>query len=185
MQFQDRVKLITANLNDFLRLYKRPDHLDQNGALIEMREMAEEMNGLMPTSFGPEDLAGRVNEALRRVRQTYKGRGWPTVSHMVDAMNATARTAVAVVDGAAPKWRLDPLEIAARRINEGEAVGDEWLYGRNALLLTRTGRVTGQKLQEYRDSFADSLRELYETAEAENMLSRMMQRHADAEAMGA
>jgi len=52
MDYNQRIRLITAQINDFLRLYKRPDHLDQETALAEMREMAEEINLLnAPDSF--------------------------------------------------------------------------------------------------------------------------------------
>lgn len=184
MQFQDRVRLITAKLNDFLRLYKRPDHLDQNGALVELREMAEEMNALMPTSFGPEDLAGRINDALRFVRQTYKGRAWPTVSHMVDAMErvATRKGAVAATDEA-PKWQLDPLAIAARRMNEGEQVGDGWLYGRDALRLMASGLVPAETFRKYRSALYFDAKAKSGEDSARTMEANWIARHEAAEAL--
>lgn len=185
MQFQDRVRLITAKLNEFLRLYRRPEHLDQNGALIELREMAEEMNSLIPTSFAPSDLEGRITDALRFVRQTYKGRAWPTVSHMVDAMErvATRKGAVAVTDEA-PKWQLDPLAIAARRMNEGEHVGDGWLYGRDALRLMASGLVPAETFRKYRSALYFDAKAKSGEDNARTMEANWIARHEAAEALG-
>lgn len=183
MQFQDRVRMITAQLNDFLRLYKRPEHLDQNGALIELREMAEEMNSLMPTSFGPGDLEARITDALRMVRQTYKGRSWPTVSHMIDAMDRVAKRsggAVAIADEA-PKWSLDPLAIMARRMNEGEAVGDEWLYGQNAARLIASGLVPADTLRKYRSALYFAAKDGSGADNAKTMEAAWLERHKAAE----
>lgn len=185
MQFQDRVRLITAKLNEFLRLYKRPEHLDQNGALVELREMAEEMNALMPTSFGPSDLEARITDALRMIRQTYKGRAWPTVSHMVEAMERVAKRSggtVAIADEA-PKWELDPLAIAARRMNEGEAVGDSWLYGRDALRLMQSGLVPADTMRKYRSALYFEAKAKSGEDNARTMEANWIARHEAAEAL--
>lgn len=183
MQFQDRVRMITSQLNDFLRLYKRPDHLDQNAALIELREMAEEMNGLIPTSFSPSDLEGRIRDALRFIRQTYKGRSWPTVSHMVDAMERVAKRSggdVAIANEA-PKWALDPLAVMAGRMNEGEAVGDEWLYGQNAARLIASGLVPADTMRKYRSALYFAAKDDCGADIAKTMEAGWLARHAAAE----
>lgn len=184
MQFQDRVRLITAKLNEFLRLYKRPDHLDQNAALIELREIAEEMNALMPTSFGPGDLEARITDALRFVRQTYKGRSWPTVSHMVDAMERVASKRGEKVENLeAPKWELDPLAVAARRMNEGELVGDGWLYGRDALRLMQSGLVPADTIRKYRSALYFEAKAKSGEDNARTMEAAWIARHEEAEAL--
>lgn len=188
MQFQDRVRLITAKLNEFLRLYKRPEHLDQNGALVELREMAEELNALMPTSFGPGDLEARITDALRMIRQTYKGRSWPTVSHMVDALeNVTKRKGgtVAVANDEAPKWELDPLAVMARRMNEGEAVGDGWLYGRDALRLMTSGLVPADTIRKYRSALYFEAKAKSGEDNARTMEAAWIARHEAAEGLAA
>ena len=184
MQFQDRVRMITAKLNEFLRLYKRPEHLDQNAALIELREIAEEMNSLMPTSFGPGDLEARITDALRMVRQTYKGRSWPTVSHMVEAMERVAKRAgVPAVESAAPKWELDPMAVAARRMNDGDFVGDGWLYGRDALRLMQSGLVPADTLRKYRSALYFDAKAKSGEDNARTMEAAWIARHEEAEAL--
>lgn len=187
MQFQDRVRIITAKLNDFLRRYKRPDHLDQSEALNELREMAEELNGLMPASFSPEDLAARIDAALRHIRQTYKGRAWPTVSHMVDAMDRVAKLSGApAIQGAdAPKWAMDSMATAARRMNAGEPVGDEWLYGRNAVRLTRSGLVPSDTMRQYRSALYFAAKDATGHDIAVRMEESWRKRHAEAERLDA
>lgn len=185
MHFQDRVRQITGLLNDFLRLYKRPDHLDNETALIELREVAEEVNLLIPTSFSQDDLAARVNDALRMMRQTYKGRSWPTVSHFVDAINAVSKRSVKAVDHADAKepQKLDTLDVMARRMNEGEAVGDDWIYGRNALRLEQSGKVGRDVIRKYRSALYFAAKEAVGEDLAKSMEKNWLQRHEDAEVL--
>lgn len=187
MDYSQRVRLITASLNDFLRLYKRPEHLDQEASLAEMREMAEEINLLIPSTSGQGGLEDQVKHALRSIRQTYKGRSWPTVSHIVDAMNASAKAARArpVADLVAPASGSDSMQIMASRINAGEAVGDEWIYGRNAVALIASGLVSSGTLRAYRSALYFAAKDVWGEDLAKGREADWLQKHEDAEALGA
>ena len=184
MDYNQRVRLITASLNDFLRLYKRPDHLDEQTALTELREMAEEMNLLIASTSGQSDLEGQIKQAFRNIRQTYKGRSWPTVSHIVDAMNVSAKVskpkqAEGKVEAG---WRPDTMQIMANRMNAGEAVSDSYLYGRSAVELLKAGLVDMQTMRKYRSALYFAAKDAIGEDLAKAMEDRLIQRHDEAEA---
>lgn len=183
MDYNQRVRLITASLNDFLRLYKRPEHLDAETALTELREMAEEMNLLIASTSGQSDLEGQIKQAFRNIRQTYKGRSWPTVSHLVDAMNASAKVGKAkkIEPEQKSAWRPDTMQIMAGRMNAGEAVGDEWFYGRNSLELLKSGLVDKETMRKYRSAFYFAAKEVCGETLAKSLEGRMIQKQEDAE----
>ena len=183
MDYNQRVRLITASLNEFLRLYKRPEHLDEQTALTELREMAEEMNLLIASTSGQSDLEAQIKQAFRNIRQTYKGRSWPTVSHIVDAMNVSAKVGKAkkIEPEQKSAWRPDTMQIMANRMNAGEAVGDEWFYGRNAIALLKAGLVDRETMRKYRSAFYFAAKEVYGETLAKSLEERMNQKHEDSE----
>ena len=141
----------------------------------------------MPTSLTPDALAARTDDALRLVRRTYKGRSWPTVSHLVDAMGYVARNSQqpAIESSAAPSWQIDPVSIAARRMNEGEAVGDDWLYGRNAVRLLQSGLVTRETVRKYRSALYFAAKDQCGESIARTLEEGWIARHAEAEGLAA
>ena len=47
------------------------------------------------------------------------------------------------------KWHLDPHDVAAKRMNAGEAVGEGYVWGRNGDLLVKRGLVSGAVRGDY------------------------------------
>ena len=183
MDYNQRVRLITASLNEFLRLYKRPEHLDEQTALTELREMAEEMNLLIASTSGQSDLEAQIKQAFRNIRQTYKGRSWPTVSHVVDAMNVSAKVskpkqAEGKVEAG---WRPDTMQIMANRMNAGEAVSDSYLYGRSAVELLKAGLVDRETLRKCRSELYFAAKNACGEDIAKSMEAGWIERHDYAE----
>ena len=141
------------------------------------------MNSRIPTSLGPEDLRDRVSEALRSVRQSYKGRSWPTVSHIVDAMNATAKRYAGQVEALPDRAEMDDLQLAAKRMNDGEAVGDGWIYGRNAVALEASGLVDADTMRKYRSALYFKAKNALGDDLAKSAEARWLKRHEDARAL--
>lgn len=183
MDYNQRVRSITAQINDFLRLYKRPDHLDEDTALAEMREMAEEINLLIPSTSSQGDLEEQTRRAFRNIRQTYKGRSWPTVSHIVDAMNVAAKVVKLkpVETKVDAGLRPDTMQIMADRMRTGEAVGEGYLYGRSAVELINAGMVDRETLQSYRMGLYMAAKDVYGEEVANSMKDNWIKRHEHAE----
>ena len=191
MDYNQRIRLITAQINDFLRLYKRPDHLDQETALAEMREMAEEINLLIPSASSQGDLEEQTRRAFRNIRQSYKGRSWPTVSHIVDAMNVAAkssrlealRASEPTVDPVmtAKQATMDTMQVMADRMRTGGTVGEGYLYGRSAVELINAGMVDRETLQSYRTGLYMAAKDVYGEEVANSMQDNWVKRHDHAD----
>jgi hypothetical protein len=176
MDFQKRMILTTSIITDFLRQYQRPTHLDDQGALREISMIAEEVNNLVSTSHDPEGFRGRIETALRYIRRSYTQRTWPTPAHFVKAMEATVVSSKPI-EGGTEGGTLDPIKINAKRIKAREAVGDSWLWGRNAKMLLASRLVTIDDLTEHRDIFFKGLSDVYGADRASEMLDQMNARH--------
>ena len=181
MHYQDRIKAAAIIITDFLRQYQRPPHLDNEAALREISAIAEEVNGLSPTTLSPDEFKGRVMDACRILRQTYTQRAWPMPAHFIKAMEAVAAKVNKAAAADAKVATFDSAQqIAAQRIIEGEPVGDGWLYGRLALDLLRDGLVSEAEIDRYRQALRRSLERVYGPDKAGLTVARLEQRHRDA-----
>lgn len=181
MEHQNRIWIITSRLNIFLRQYQKPAHLDNETSLAEMKVIADEINSLISASSNQDGLAATVDECFRILRQSYKRREWPMPAHFVEAMNAAQKKATT---NETTGRSLDPVDIAAKRMNAGEAVSDGWLYGKGALTLLDEGRVDEDTMRRYRSALYFSARNVGKgdaTDYADALEARMLERHADAQ----
>lgn len=79
--------------------------------------------------------------------------------------------------------KLDTLRVMAARMSNGEHVGDNWLYGRNAVKLMKSGLVLQNTMTKYRSALFFALKDAYGETKAREMEKSMLERHADAEAL--
>lgn len=186
MQYQDRIRIAASVVTDFLRQYQRPSHLDNDAALREISTIAEEVNALASTSLSPEDFKARIIEACRQLRKTYMQRTWPTPAHFIKAMELVAIKANRTVTRDDPVTSLPTSsQLVAKRIIDGEPVGDSWLYGKMALQLLSEGLVSQADIDRYRDGLRKSAEEVYSQGQVAEMFERLENRHADAIAVAA
>ena len=109
-------------------------------------------------------------------------RAWPTEKEMLAATHA-ARVPGKTAGGPREEFKLDPAMVAANKIKAGEAVGEDWLWGRLSLELTKGGLVSEYELQRYRDAFAKNAEAIYGKPEAARMMDERRARHRDAMAV--
>jgi hypothetical protein len=76
------------------------------------------------------------------------------------------------------------MQIAAKRIANGEAVGDEWIYGRRALELIEGGLVTEGQLRAYRSALFFRMRDMWGEDAAKKAEAELIQRHEGAKDLG-
>jgi hypothetical protein len=102
---------------------------------------------------GYQEWCGDFIDKLAMDAQT---RAWPTQGEMQAAAKALRKSAIRPFD-VQSQVKFDPLAIAAKRIRSGEAVGDEYLWGRCCVEMQRAHGVTDEELKPYRSAvfFAD------------------------------
>lgn len=110
-----------------------------------------------------------------RLAEANQTRVWPSEGEVKAAAIAGRAPAVAAQLQSTPDEMA--LEIAAKRIAAGEAVGDGFLYGRQALDLERRGMVSPADLRKYRSALYFTLKETYVEAIARRMEAELIARH--------
>lgn len=88
MTFEERTNAIGTLLREhILPRYKRPEHLDDETARAELRDMVNDLNSAWPIM--PAARFGEVADGLARaVRVTHTSRTWPTIASLVKALQA-------------------------------------------------------------------------------------------------
>lgn len=102
---------------------------------------------------GYQEWCGDFIDKLAMDAQT---RAWPTQGEMQSAAKALRKSAIRPFN-AESNAKIDPLAIAAKRIRDGEAVGDEYLWGRCCVEMQDAHGITDAQLAPYRSAlfFAD------------------------------
>ena len=110
------------------------------------------------------------------------GRFWPDERQIRDAAKRARAEAPqpAVRDTTGPDMRA--VTIAARRMQQGEPVGEEWLYGRQACEMIREGLVSREAMERYRSAAYLSRRGVWGEAEALAWEAAAKARHEEAKA---
>lgn len=107
-----------------------------------------------------------------------KTRAWPSENEIATAAKqARPQTS----EGPKEPFKVDALDLNARRMNAGEAVGDSWLYGHYAVALERSGLVTKTTMRQYRSALYFRFKEVYGEDVARDMERALIARHEIAE----
>jgi hypothetical protein len=176
------MNLILSELNDFLRRFKRPDHLDNGLALLEMKATATAINKRIRSDADYGALVGILEDAFQDVSETFRGTGWPKTAVFVQSMENINRRASPSSSLPDTNWSLDPVEINAKRMNANEGVGDMWIYGRLCVDLMRSGKVSDATLSAYRKGYFMDLKDSRgDVTEARRIEAEMIAKHKAAE----
>ncbi len=139
----------------------------------------EERNTLLRVllKFAPDrDYEGWLNRVLDRVEYQMKTRAWPTKGEIGAVCSNLAKEGHGKAQ-AQSEWTLDPAALAAKRMNEGQGVGDDWLFGRRCHELMATGEVSQDTLRAYRSAWYFSAKDLHGEEKARRMEQEMYRKH--------
>lgn len=132
-------------LTKFLERFSPPRQMLENK---DAQQAEAELLLKVLLRYAPNREAGHwTRRVLNVVAERMKTRAWPLASE-VGAVAKDFRPQQKAKSQF--EWSLDPIKINATRINEGQRVGDEWLYGKRAYELIESGLVTAQMIENYR-----------------------------------
>jgi len=95
------------------------------------------------------------------------GAGWPSETQIANAaIGALKASPVAILSGQSSGVDMRPEAISARRIQRGEGIGEEWLYGVRACELIATGLVDRATMDRYRSAAYFARKRFYGEAPA-------------------
>lgn len=150
----DRNEWLTQSLTRYLDRRSMPQGLKDKpqAQRDEMAALARALIKLAPLT-GYQDWCADFIDRLAMDAQT---RAWPTQSEMQAAAKALRKSAIQPFDSEG-STKIDPRKIAANRIRSGDAVGDEYLWGRCCVEMQDQEGITDAQLAPYRSAlfFAD------------------------------
>lgn len=173
--------ILAEKFNGFLDRYTPPRHMLENEVAQQ-----EEVNLLfkafvcLAPSEGCDQWADRV---LERLGMSLRTRAWPNAYEVRKA--AEAETAAKAVSrrNSVEDQELVALRRTAARMEQGEPVGEGWIYGVRAHELLRAGLVTEETLSGYRDDWFKGLKRMWGEEKALQLEAAAKARHERAGGM--
>lgn len=164
---------IAAVLRRWLERFSPPASIKDNPRAAQ--DSADALLRILLKYAPPADYVPWAHRALDQTEAQMKTRAWPTV-HELGAACINMRKDEPKRGEAATS--LDPFEIAAKRIRNGDAVGDMWIYGHHAHEIVARGMVTEAQLQPYRSGLFFQMKSAWGEDAAISAEAEFRRRHA-------
>lgn len=135
--------------------------------------------------FAPtEQFEPWLNQVLDRLEYQMKTRAWPTKGEIGAVCSNLAKDQfrASSVKSRDLQWEPDPVALAARKMNDGEPIGDEWIYGRRCVELMASGAALETTLRKYRSAWFFAHKSVYGQEKALAAEAAMKAKHTAAEA---
>lgn len=171
-----REEYLTDSLTRFLKRRSMPQALQKQSSDVQR----DEVQALRKAVFrrapvqGYQDWWGEFVDALDERAET---RAYPTVAEMDKAARAIRKESRTTI---AQTGTWDSNRTTANRINAGEAIGEDWCYGRLAVQLMRETEITEADLKPYRSGAFMARRNMYGEEKALQWEAERKKAHAEA-----
>ena len=166
---------IIARLKRFLDRRTMPKFLDAKPQAI-----SDELGAMTRTiaRFAPRgDMSEWWDKFESDIGRRNSTRSWPSdgeIEASCKAVSAPIRNSIA------EPGTVDEYAIASRRIQNGESIGDEWLYGRKAVELVQRGLATDGALRPYRSALYFRAKDMWGPERAAEYERELQDRHEEA-----
>lgn len=163
-----------------LRRYRVPEHMGDDQLRAEVNDLVEDINRAIPSGYGEGEFRALMPKIHAEIRRRHGAQGWPSSRVFIAATEAAVEGVAAAGAVKAEAKEIDPYEITARRMQAGEAVGEGYLYGREAVELIRRGLVDEATMRRYRSAAFLARKQAYGEAAALAWEAEGKDRHEDA-----
>lgn len=165
--------------------------LERYSAPINMRDKPDvqtaERDALLRVllKYAPsEGYNGWLNRVLDQLEYQMKTRAWPTKGELgavcINMRKQDAAQAGAGRVGEFATERKSPPTIIAERIQRGDAIGDEWIYGMRAVELVAGGTVSEADLDRYRSGLFFAMKDAWGEDKARRVEADLKKKHEEA-----
>lgn len=161
---------------DWLALYSAPRNIAGNDVL--MQRESERLLGVIVKMAPNEGYISWVGTVLDVVSSNMKTRAWPTVQEIGAACSNVRKELRR--DVAVPSTALDIYELNANRMKSGEAVGEGYLYGKEAVEMIARGLIDQETMTKYRSAAFFARKKMHGEESALAWEAEAKQRHEDA-----
>jgi hypothetical protein len=155
MNYDTRIAIAREWVGNLITRYERPAHLAHEKARLELADMAEDLNAIIPSKLNAEEYRSILDKAARTIRAKNRTRSWPTIALVCQAVRENLPTpAPSGQASAAPKSldRTRSMVINAGRIKRREPVGQSWITGTDADKLIAQNLIERADLKPYLDA---------------------------------
>lgn len=155
MNYETRIAIAREWVSNVITRYERPAHLAHDKAKLELADMAEDLNAIIPANLTPEQYRSTLDKAARTIRAKNRTRSWPTIALVCQAVRENLPTPEPSDQAsAAPKSidRTRSMVINAGRIKRREPVDQSWITGTDAEKLIAQNLIERSDLKPYLDA---------------------------------
>lgn len=173
-----RTETIAKTLSAFLDRYSPPNAMKGNPETVQ----AEVENLLrVVLKFAPQDgYHGWVDTMIDRMEYQMTTRAWPTKGELGSVCSNLRKEAAQGKGYTSPTGKSE-VQIMADRMNNGDNVGDGWLYGRQAVELEKSGLVSRDTMRKYRSTLFFSMKQAWPAEIAAMREADLIAKHDAAE----
>lgn len=162
---------LTSKLSEYLSRRVPPKGI-ANDEMLKVDQMNEYLRILRRFAPEGEKLADWWREFTDRLSDESDTWAWPAPKELAKAAKAAGK----VVGKTGEGWKPDSVQINLARLNNGEAIGEDWLWGDGALRLEAAG-ANRQVLRERRIQLANDMARLYPADQVKARLLDLKARH--------
>jgi hypothetical protein len=170
-----RTSDITQRLAEWLDRYSVPQHMREKPDAVQKE--VEALARILCKFCPHQEYVPFLNRVFATLEYGMKTRVWPTVNELGAACSNARKENPAQGEIKPPK---NEYEIMADRMAKGEAVGEGYLWGRQAVEMIRLRLVDEPTMKSYRSGAFLARRELYGEAAALAWEAECKERHAAA-----
>jgi hypothetical protein len=136
MNYDQRIEHITDWFkSDITVRFTMPRDIDPK---IAAKDVIEAINSNLPSPITSERIGTLLASITKEVSRSAKSRTLPTAKEFVDAVRSLTQSGqIATHSSDKEPWRVDPLQIALKRIRAGEPLCESWLAGNKREQLLR------------------------------------------------
>jgi hypothetical protein len=146
MNYEERIAHIKNWFQSEITIrFNMPRDVD---AKIAAMDVIEAINGNLPSPLTQERIGNLLSSITKEVSRSAKSRTLPTAKEFVDVVRTLTQTGqISTHSASNDSWRIDPLNIAIKRVRAGESLCESWLREpkRGRLL----NHVTDKELEPY------------------------------------
>lgn len=146
MNYDQRMAIISNWFKaDIVPRFNMPRDVD---ARISATDVMEAVNSNIPSLTTPERMGNLLASITKEVARSAKSRTLPTIKEFVDAARVSAQSHQTTSHSAnSDVWRIDPLQLAVKRVRAREAICASWLSGARRIELLK--HVSEEDLRRY------------------------------------
>ena len=173
-----RTEFLTNRVSSLLSRFSPPRAIANNEAAKsdEVQIIMEAVNRFAP-SKGYEDWWPKFE---RELLENHETRSWPLLSELKKAAGKIKGPQKQFMDLTGDNAEFDPYKVNATRMINGEAVSENYLYGREAIEIKRRGLVPEEIFDRHKRSYFYRLEATYGKEKADLMIAEREERTQDA-----